>query len=243
MNTLSKIFNSASAKSTTKNESLRRYMLGVYNYMSLGLFITAFISFFVAKTSLIYYVTGTPLAIIFAFLPLGISLYLQFRIQSMSIQAAKMTFFLYAASMGLSLSYIFIAYNPIIIAQSFFITTSMFAFMSIYGYTTKKDLSSYGSMFMMLMWGLIISSIVNLFTKSSAFSFLISVGTVVVFTGLIAYDTKMIKQFHAQAYSDNSGIAKDSVVKFAILAALMLYINFVGIFVNLLRILSRRNDR
>lgn len=217
---------------------LRQYMLNVFSYMSGGLAVTALVAYITSTSaafmSLLF--SSTLLFWIVALAPLGISIYLVSRISSMSPEKAKALFFGYAAVLGLSLSSIFFVYSTFSIAYTFFVTSSMFLSMVIYGYITKKDLTSFGSFLMMGLIGLIIASIVNIFMRSPVTSLVISAIGVIVFTGLTAYDTQVIKSYYIE--SDSSATSE----KKAIIGAMRLYLDFVNLFLYLLRFLGNRSN-
>ncbi|MEE8275085.1 MAG: Bax inhibitor-1/YccA family protein [Alphaproteobacteria bacterium] len=218
------------------DEGLRTYMLSVYNYMASGLALTGAVAFFVANTPvLMNAVFGTPLIWLVMFSPLIIVFMLSARIHKMSVVAAQATFWVFATLMGMSLASIFIVYTGTSIARVFFITAGVFGAMSLYGYTTKRDLTGWGSFLFMGLIGVIIASIVNIFLGSSMLYFAISVIGVLVFTGLTAYDTQKIKEMYVE--SDASAVA----TKKAIMGALRLYLDFINLFLMLLRLFGNRN--
>ncbi len=217
---------------------LRQYMLNVFSYMSGGLAVTALVAY-ITSTSAAFMsllLSSTLLFWIVALAPLGISIYLVSRISNMSPDKAKALFFGYAAVLGLSLSSIFFVYSTFSIAYTFFVTSSMFLSMVIYGYVTKKDLTSFGSFLMMGLIGLIIASIANIFMRSPATSLVISAIGVIIFTGLTAYDTQIIKSYYIE--SDSSPTSE----KKAIIGAMRLYLDFVNLFLYLLRFLGNRSN-
>ncbi|MCH9019348.1 MAG: Bax inhibitor-1/YccA family protein [Proteobacteria bacterium] len=217
------------------DEGLRAYMLGVYNYMASGLALTGVVAFIVANTPfLMNAIFGTPLLWVVMLAPLGVVLFMSARIQTMSASAAQATFWVFAVLMGMSLASIFIVYTGASIARVFFITASVFGAMSIYGYTTKRDLTGWGSFLFMGLIGIIIASIVNWFLASSALDFAISVIGVLVFVGLTAYDTQNIKSMYVA--SDGTAV----VTKKAIMGALRLYLDFINLFLMLLRLFGNR---
>ncbi len=219
------------------DEGLRRYMLSVYNYMGLGLAITGLIAFLVASTPGLYMpIFTTPLKWVVMLAPLGFVFFLGAKIRTLSVGAAQMTFWAFAAVMGLSMASIFLVFTGASIARVFFITAGMFGAMSIYGYTTKRDLAAWGSFLFMGLIGIIIASVVNLFMASSALHFAISVIGVLVFTGLTAFDTQRIKEMYYEVDSS------DVVARKAIMGALSLYLDFINMFVMLLQLFgSTRN--
>ena len=225
-------------KVSSLNEGLREYMLGVYNYMTVSLLLSAVIAYFTAKTGLAIAIFSSPLSIVFMLAPIGLSLYLATHFHSMSFSSVRNFLFLYASLMGISLSTVFIAFRFDEIAKAFFITSSMFAGMSIYGYTTKKDLSSFGSIMIMAIWGIILASLVNLFMHSSVMSFAISIISVVVFSGMVAFDTQKLRRLY---YASN--YVPDSIMsKLAVMGAMQLYIDFVNIFIHMLHLLRLGRD-
>ncbi len=214
---------------------LRQYMLSVYNYMVGGLAVTGLVAYFVSTSdAMMQAIYGTPLAWVVMLAPIGFVLFFSFRLQHMSTVTAQAVFWAFAAAMGLSLSYIFAVYTGASIARVFFITAGTFAAMSLYGYTTKRDLTGIGSFLFMGLIGIVIASIVNLFLGSSALDFAISVIGVLVFTGLTAYDTQKIKEMYVEA--DGAAV----MTKKAIMGALNLYLDFINLFIMLLRVFGSR---
>jgi len=244
---------SASAATTAAvlDAGLRAYMLRVYNWMTSGLLLTGVIAYGIANTDLInlfYPAVATPmgmvrqpsaLAIISIFAPLAFVLVLSMGVNRLSRSAAQALYWAFCAAMGASLTNIFLIYTGESVVRVFFITAATFAATSIYGYTTKTDLSRFGSFLMMGLFGIIIAGLVNLFFQSSALQFAISVIGVLVFTGLTAYDTQHIKATYVQyAYAEGpDGAAKRSVYD-----ALSLYLNFINLFMLLLQLLGNRNN-
>lgn len=233
----------AGAQSATMiDEGLRAYMLKVYNLMALGLAITgvaAFLSFQFAfadgqLTAFGQAIYVSPLKWVVMLAPIALVFFMSFRINSMSVSAAQTTFWAYAALMGLSLSSIFLIYTGQSIVQTFFVTAASFGALSLYGYTTKRNLSAMGSFLIMGLFGLIIASLVNLFLASSALDFAISVIGVLIFAGLTAWDTQKIKESYFEADSGEAAGRK------AIMGALQLYLDFINLFLFLLRFLGNR---
>ena len=229
------------------DEGLRAYMLKVYNYMTTGLVLTGFIAYFFGKASVEAYVPGgviyTPLgnmlfnsgfAFIIMLAPLGFVFYLSARIHKMSASSAQITFWIFASIMGLSLASIFVAFTGTSIARVFFITSGTFAAMSLYGYTTKRDLTKLGSFLFMGLIGIIIASVVNIFMQSGVMAFVISVIGVLVFVGLTAYDTQNIKNMYYGGDSEEIGSKK------ALMGALKLYLDFINLFILLLQLFGQR---
>jgi len=230
------------------DEGLRAYMLKVYNYMSSGVFLTGIISLFLFKLSVVTTSDGSitgltsvgnalynsSLMWIVMLAPLGVVIYMSFGIKNMSAAKAQMTFWIFAALMGASLSSIFLVYTGASITRVFFITAGTFGAMSIYGYTTKRDLTKLGSFLMMGLIGIIIASIVNIFMKSTMMYFVISILGVLIFVGLTAYDTQKIKNMYLA--SDSGEI----MGKKAVMGALTLYLDFINLFIMLLRLFGQR---
>jgi FtsH-binding integral membrane protein len=242
----------ASAATTAVFDAgLRAYMLRVYNWMASGLLVTGVIAYAIANTSLIdafYPLVQTPfgfahhptvLAMIAMFAPLAFVLVLSVGVNKLSTSAVQALFWVFCAAMGASLVNIFLIYTSESIVRVFFITSATFAATSLYGYTTKSDLSRMGSFLMMGLFGIIIASLANMFFQSSALQFAVSIIGVIVFTGLTAYDTQRIKSSYMQfAYAEGTeGAAKRSVYD-----ALSLYLNFINLFMLLLQLLGNRNN-
>ena len=225
----------AHADETQIDVGLRQYMLKVYNYMASGVALTGIVAALTVQSeSLMQLVFNSPLRWVIFLAPLGLVFFLSARIHKMSSSAAQTTFWIFAGLMGLSLASIFAIYTHTSIARVFFITAGTFGAMSLYGYTTKRDLSGWGSFLFMGLIGVIIASIVNLFLASSALHFVISVIGVLVFVGLTAYDIQRIREMyraadHAEVYG-----------KKAIMGALTLYLDFINLFIMLLHLFGQR---
>jgi len=236
------------------DEGLRSYMLRVYNYMGAGLAITGLVAFFtnmlatagdaasaiaqapngVMLTQLGVWLYTSPLMWVFAFLPLGFVFALSFGVNRMAFSTMQLVFWGFAVAMGLSLSSIFLVYTGASISRVFFISAATFGAMSLYGYTTKRDLTGIGSFLIMGLIGLIIASIVNIFLASPMLYFAISIIGVLIFVGLTAYDTQKIKEMYYAA--DGAEI----MGKKAIMGALSLYLDFINLFLMLLRLFGDR---
>lgn len=234
-----------SVGTTAIDAGLRAYMIRVYNYMLAGLTLTggAVLAVLMTPAGQLFftfdpsgYITGMSiLGWIAFFAPLGMVLFLSFRVQSMSFSTAQMTFWIFAAVMGIGLAPVFLMYTGVSVARVFFITAAMFGGMSLWGYTTKRDLTGWGSFLFMGLIGIIIASLVNLFLQSTMMQFVISVIGVLVFTGLTAYDTQKIKESYA--YVSGNG---EMMGKAAVMGALRLYLDFINLFLMLLRLLGDR---
>ena len=230
---------------------LRQYMLSVYNYMASGLALTGLVAFMLYQmvggndiqvvngvmynlNSLGQTIYSGPLMWIIALSPLAVVMYMSFGIRGMSAARAQTMFWVFSFLMGLSLSSILLTYTGASIARVFFITASTFGAMSIYGYTTKRDLTNFGSFLFMGLIGIIIASIVNIFMQSPALYYGISILGVLIFVGLTAYDTQKIKNMY-MAYDSGEVAAKK-----AIMGALTLYLDFINLFIMLLRLFGQR---
>jgi len=216
---------------------LRQYMLRVYNYMASGLALTGIVAMLVASSpAAMQVIFGTPLKWVILFAPLGLAFYMGARIQHMKASTAQGIFWLYAALIGLMLSSYLVAYTGVSVARTFFVTAASFGALSLYGYTTKKDLSGFGSFLIMGLIGLILASIVNIFLQSSMMHFVISAIGVLIFAGLTAYDTQRVKEMYWEA--DGEEVAS----KKAILGALALYMDFINLFIFLMQFLGIRRE-
>ncbi len=225
----------AEAQAAGIDVGLRQYMLQVYNYMASGLALTGIVAYLTASSeTLVQAIFGTPLAWVVMLAPLGLVFFLSFRLQHMKASTAQAVFWIFSVLMGLSMATIFLTFTGTSIARVFFITAGTFAAMSLYGYTTKRDLSVFGSFLMMGLIGIIIASLVNIFLQSSAMQFVISVIGVLVFVGLTAYDTQKIKSIYRA--SDDS----ETHTKKAIIGATNLYLDFINLFIMLLHLFGDR---
>ena len=225
----------ARAQATEIDQGLRAYMLKVYNYMASGLALTGIVAMATSQSEgLMQTIYGTPLHWVVMLAPLGFILALSFGLNKMSTTTVQTLFWAFAGVMGLSLSYIFLAYTGASIARVFFITAGTFAGMSLYGYTTKRDLTGFGSFLMMGLIGLLIAMVVNIFMQSTMLHFIISAAGVLIFVGLTAYDTQKIKLMYAEADGH------DTMSKKAIMGALTLYLDFINLFIMLLRLFGER---
>ena len=245
----------AQSRSATVDQGLRAYMLGVYNHMIVGLVLTGIaalatnyfavahstdeIATYIGRvpvTQLGLALYGSALRYVIMFAPLAFVLFFSFRINQMSGSAARTLFYVFSAVMGISLSSILLVYTGGSIGRAFFITSAAFGGLSLYGYTTKRDLTPIGSFLIMGVVGLLIASVVNVFVGSSTFQFAISALVVLVFSGLTAYDTQTIKEMYWSADS------QDTATKKSIYGALNLYLDFINIFVALLNLTGSRNN-
>jgi len=219
------------------DEGLRRHMLRVYNYMGLGLVVTGAVAMLVASTPALYVpIFSTPLKWVVMFAPLAFVMIFSFRIEKMSAATAQMAFWAFCAVMGLSLASVFLVFTGTSIARTFFIAASMFAATSLWGYTTRRDLTQVGSFLIMGLIGVIIASVVNIFLGSTALQFAISVIGIFVFVGLTAWDTQAIKTQYAES------MGEESQQKLAVFGAFSLYLNFINIFQLLLALTGQREE-
>jgi FtsH-binding integral membrane protein len=215
---------------------LREYMLRVYNYMASGLALTGIVAYVAADSGFYESLRHTPLIYLVMLAPLGLVLLMSFGIQRMQASTAQMVFWLFSGLMGLSLASVFLMFTGTSIARVFFITAGTFGAMSLYGYTTQRDLSQWGSLLFMGLVGVIIASLVNLWLQDSAIAFAISVIGVLVFVGLTAYDTQQIKEMYVE-YDDGQIAGKK-----AIMGALRLYLDFINLFLLFLQLFGVRRD-
>jgi FtsH-binding integral membrane protein len=221
--------------SVSYDAGLRAYMLKIYNLMALGLGMTGLTAFFVATVPALQAIFLTsPMAYVVMFAPLAFMMVFSFGIYKMQASTAKMLFVAFSVVMGLSMASIFLVYTSESIARTFFISAGTFGAMSLWGYTTKRDLTAFGSFMTMGLFGIVIASLVGIFFQSSALQFAISVIGVVVFTGLIAWDTQKLKD----SYSAHSGV--EATNKLAVMGALNLYLDFINLFMMLLRFFGDR---
>ena len=209
---------------TQVDEGLRRYMLRVYNYMGSGLALTGIVAYVVAHTGLFEILFSTGIGYVIIFSPFVLFLFMGVKIRTMKPRTAQTLFWVLSILMGASLSYVFLAYTSTSIVRVFFITAAMFGATSLYGYTTKRSLARWGSFLFMGLIGAIVAIVVNWFMQSPLLQFVISVGVVLLFTGLTAYDTQRIKKDYVA--SDGQAV----MTKKAIYGALKLYWNFIIMF-------------
>jgi uncharacterized protein len=212
---------------------LRAFMLRVYNYMAAGVGLTGIAAF------LTYAFTGpellkSPLMWVLVLAPLGLVFFISARINTLSVEVARGLFFLYAALVGISLSTIFHIYTQSSITRVFFISAAAFGGLSLWGYTTRRDLSGFGNFLFMGLIGIIVAILVNLFLRSSGLDWLISIVGVGVFAGLTAYDTQRIRGMYDRSDDPASAGRK------AVMGALSLYLNFINLFMMMLRLMGGR---
>jgi FtsH-binding integral membrane protein len=216
---------------------LRRHMLGIYNNMALGLVVTGLTAFAIASTPSLYQpIFGTPLKWVAMFAPLAFVFFLSFRMERMTVTSARTAFYAFAGVMGVSMAAIFLAYTETSIARTFFIAASMFMGMSLWGYTTKRDLTGWSTFLFMGLIGVVVASIVNVFLGSATLQLVVSFAGIIVFTGLTAWDTQRAK-------SDYLVFAgTEHAEKLGIMGALSLYLNLVNLFQLLLTFFGQREE-
>jgi hypothetical protein len=224
-----------------RDVGLRSYMLSVYNYMASGVLLTGIIALLFANSSLINLIvnpaTGQATALFWLvlFAPLGLVFALSFGLNRMSAATAQGLFWLYAALIGVQFSSLFLVYTGVSIAQTFFAVAASFLGLSLYGYSTKRDLSGMGSFLIMGVVGIFVALLINIFLRSPALNLAISAIGVLVFAGLVAYDTQKIKSLYAVVAGNGEAMAKSAVI-----GALNLYIDFINLFLFLLRFMGQR---
>ncbi|MBC7585161.1 Bax inhibitor-1/YccA family protein [Tardiphaga sp. vice352] len=250
-------FGQAAARDTAAVDAgLRSYMLRIYNYMSIGLAITGLAALGVYMAAVTtdpsgaaakignsfltpfgYTMFVSPLKWVFILAPLAMVFAISFGINRLKPATAQLMFWAFAALMGISLSSIFLVYTHTSITRVFFITAASFGALSLYGYTTKRDMTGMGSFLIMGLFGIIIASVVNMFVASSMLQFIVSVVGVLIFAGLTAYDTQRLKNDYIYGYASQGG---DVAERAAITGALSLYLNFINLFTLLLQLLGQK---
>ena len=244
------------AETAVVDQGLRAYMLRVYNYMVLGLAITGLAALGIYMLSVTtdpalavgkvrnimltqvgYTLFVSPVKWVVILAPLALVFFLSFRIQNMRPATAQLTFWIYAALVGVSLGSIFLVYTHTSIVRVFFITAASFGALSLWGYTTKRDLTGMGSFLIMGLFGIIIASLVNIFLVSSMMQWIISVVGVLIFAGLTAYDTQRLKNEYVYGAMDGEVMERS-----AIMGALSLYLDFLNLFTMLLSLLGSRDE-
>lgn len=225
----------ARPQSAEVDVGLRQFLVGVYNYMGFGLVLTGVVAYAAAESGLYASLAQAPLLLwVVVLSPLALVFFLSFRIEKMSLGAAQAAFWAYAGLVGLSLAGVFLMYTGASIARTFFITAATFLAMSLYGYTTRTDLTRFGSFLIMGLIGIVLASLANIFFASSTLQLLISVIGVIVFVGLTAYDTQRIKEIY---FSGDTTIVAG---KKAVMGALTLYLDFLNLFLLILQLTGDR---
>ena len=225
-----------------RDESMvRTFITGVFSWMFIALALTAATAYFVALTPSLLQLLITPTGLsVFGWIvmlaPLGFVLLMSFRFQKLSALSLTLLFLVYSVLVGLSLSFIFLAYSMGSIATTFGVTSLTFGIMAVAGFTTKTDLTKFGSILMMALVGIIVATLINFFLKSESMQYIISFIGVLVFTGLTAYDVQKLKRMGSEMVA-----GQESTRKYAIMGALSLYLDFINLFLFLLRFMGRRN--
>ena len=228
--------NTGAVDASFSTETTRKFLLNVYNWMAMGLALTGVVAYGIANSSAVNVIAGNPVIYFGLFIvQLLVVMGLTFAINKIPAGVAIGAFFLYAALTGLTFSILFLIYTGASIASTFFICAAMFGSVSVFGYLTKMDLSKFGTYFFMALIGLIVASVVNIFLKSSTLNWIISYAGVLIFVGLTAYDTQRIKRMSQSADFDT-----EQGKKGAIIGSLMLYLDFINMFLFLLRIFGDR---
>src|SRR5688572_4494744 len=217
-----------------RDAGLRSYMLSVYNYMASGVLLTGIVALLFASSGLAEQVLATPLRWLIMLAPLGFVIAMSFGLHRMSTGTLHTLFWSFAVAMGLSMSSIFLVYTGVSIAQTFFAVSVGFLGLSLYGYTTKKDLSGLGTFLITGVVGLLVAMVINLFLQSTTMHLLISALGVLIFAGLTAYDTQKIKSMYAHV------AGTDMMGKVVIMGALNLYLDFINMFMFLLSFMGNR---
>ena len=217
-----------------RDAGLRSYMLSVYNYMASGVLLTGIVALLFYNSGLAAQVMQTPLQWVIILAPLGFVFAMSFGLNRMSTATLQLMFWAFATAMGLSLSSIFLVFTGISIAQTFFAVAAAFAGLSLWGYTTKKDLSGWGTFLIMGVVGLLVAMLINLFLQSAAMQLVISAIGVLIFAALTAYDTQRIKSMYAYV------AGSDMMGKVVIMGALSLYLDFINMFMFLLNFMGQR---
>ncbi|MBB3346823.1 Bax inhibitor-1/YccA family protein [Sphingomonas sp. BK069] len=217
---------------------LRSYMLSVYNYMASGVLLTGIVALAFALSGYAQAAFQSPLRWVIALLPLGFVFAMSFGQGKFTTSTLKAMFWGFAVAMGLSLSSIFFVYSPVAIAQAFAATAAGFAALSLYGYTTKRDLSAFGAFLIIGLVGLIVASLINLFVNSGPLGLVISIVGVLLFAGLTAYDTQRTKSLYFQV----AGYGPEMVGKAVVMSALSLYLDFINMFLFILRLFGGNRD-
>jgi FtsH-binding integral membrane protein len=225
---------SAGTQADVRDAGLRKYMLSVYNTMASGVLLTGIVALLFAQSGLAAQVLSTPLRWLIMLAPLGFVMVLSFGINRLSTTAAQGVYWAFTVVMGLSLSSIFLVYTGQSIATTFFATAAAFAGLSLYGYTTKRDLSAFGTFLIMGVVGLLVAMVINIFVQSTALQMAISFIGVLLFAGLTAYDTQKIKSVYFYV------AGSDMVGKSVIMGALTLYLDFINMFTFLLQFMGDR---
>jgi len=227
----------AQAEAAQYDVGLRQYMLGVYNYMASGLALTGIVAVLLASSpDVMRAIYGTPLQWVVMLAPIGLIMFLSYRLDKINVSTAQALYWVFSALMGASIAWIFVVYTGVSVARTFFITAAAFGGLSLYGYTTKRALSGFGSFLVMGLIGLMIASVVNMFLHSSMMQFVISAAGVLIFAGLTAWDTQKLKESYWV------GDGREVAARKSIMGAIQLYLDFLNLFMFLLNFLGERRD-
>lgn len=216
------------------DQGLRAHMQRVFNYMGGGLALTGLVAYLVANTALAGFIFGTPLKWVAIIAPFALIMYMSYKMESITAARAQTLYWIFCGTMGISMASIFMVYTGASVARAFFITGATFGAMSLWGYTTKKDLTNFGAFLMMGLVGLFIAMIVNIFMGSSMLQWIVSVAGVAIFTGLTAYDVQSLKRMYQMSWG------KEANNKMAVMGAVKLYLNFINAFQFLLALTGDR---
>lgn len=219
------------------DRGVEAYITRVFMTMFFGLLVTAFTSYYLIQSGTIAIFANGASLIALIIGELALVWYLSAKIQDMSLTGAKIGFYIYAILNGITLSFIVMQYTGTTVTAAFAVTAGTFGAMAIYGYVTKTDLTRFGSLFIMLLIGVIIATLVNMFLRSSGFDLVLTYLGILIFLGLTAYDTQRIKEFYYE-----NGASQESANKMAIMGALALYLDFINLFIRILRIFGRGRD-
>jgi FtsH-binding integral membrane protein len=225
---------STNASEVAFEAGLRSYMLSIYNYMASGVLVTGIVALLFANSGLAAQVLATPLRWLIMLAPMAFVMVLSFGINKLQTSTAQALYWAFAVVMGLSMSSIFLVFTGMSIAQTFFATAAAFVGLSLYGYTTKRDLSAFGTFLVMGVVGILVAMVLNIFLQSTALQLVISILGVLLFAGLTAYDTQRLKSLYFQV------AGSDMMGKAVIMGALSLYLDFVNMFTFLLNFLGNR---
>ncbi|MCW2364294.1 MULTISPECIES: Bax inhibitor-1/YccA family protein [Sphingobium] len=226
---------STHASEVAYDAGLRSYMLSIYNYMASGVLVTGIVALLFASSGFAAQVLVTPLRWVIMLAPMAFVMVLSFGINKLQTSTAQALYWAFAVVMGLSMSSIFLVFTGVSIAQTFFATAAAFVGLSLYGYTTKKDLSGFGTFLIMGVIGILVAMVINIFVQSTALQLVISILGVLIFAGLTAYDTQRLKSLYFQV------AGSDMMGKAVIMGALSLYLDFVNMFTFLLQFLGNRD--
>jgi len=233
----------AGKKVQSHDQGLRSFMTGVYAHMSAAMIFTAIVAYVIGSSpAILQAIFATPFKWVVMLAPIGIAFYFSAKLHTMTISTARSLLFVFAGAVGVSSSYIFAVYTGMSIVRVFLITSISFLALSLYGYTTKRDLSAFGTFLFMGVVGIFGASLLNFFIQSPGLSFVISTIGVLVFAGLTAYDTQQIRNTYIALSENSASYNEDTINKTAIFGALQLYLDFINMFMFLLQFMGIRTD-